>query len=193
MAQIIALHELLPHDRDWRFMVQMYKTRMCRYYTRSGGCRRGSACAFAHGAGESRAAPDLTKTSLCSAWRNRQCDRMAKDCPFAHGFSDLRVTPCFKPHKFLHSKAREIRKVREHRETTRAREVSEVREAHEVREANEVREAHEVREVRHGLSVQDAWELVRWASEDVPGRGSALRGERMATLLAESLPAFYED
>jgi hypothetical protein len=152
----------------------MYKTSMCRYYTRRGGCRRGAACAFAHGVGESRVAPDLTKTSLCSAWKNRTCSRTARDCPFAHGFKDLRTTPCFGSNKLLEPKELKVRKVLD----------EETRKGSVPARANGTQQR---------LSAQAACDLVRWASEDVQSRGDALRGERMAAVLLESLPTHYED
>jgi hypothetical protein len=189
MAQVIALHELLqplapleplaPPSRDWRFTAQMYKTSMCRYYTRRGGCRRGAACAFAHGVGESRVAPDLTKTSLCSAWKSRTCSRAARDCPFAHGFTDLRTTQCFRSHKLLEPKELKVRKVRDE----------------EARKGSVPMRAQRTQRTQRTqrLSAQAACDLVRWASEDVQSRGDALRGDSMAAVLLESLPTHYED
>uniref|UniRef100_A0A7S4SV40 C3H1-type domain-containing protein n=1 Tax=Alexandrium monilatum TaxID=311494 RepID=A0A7S4SV40_9DINO len=75
-----------PCQREW--------TRTCRFYA-EGRCRKGRACAFAHGRAELWPLPDLTNTKLCSrALRAGACDR--EGCTFAHSGEELRSPPCVK-------------------------------------------------------------------------------------------------
>jgi len=73
---------------------QMHKTRLCHFH-KSGGCKYGSKCTFAHQRDELQEAPNLRKTRLCMAFANGECKDQS--CKFAHGQDELRSTDfCFK-------------------------------------------------------------------------------------------------
>lgn len=78
-----------------RFRSQMWKTEMCRFYSRGKTCSKGNACPFAHARTEKQGRPDLTKTSLCRNWMSGCCEFEAKDCKFAHGEEDRRYTQLY--------------------------------------------------------------------------------------------------
>eukprot|EP00931_Biecheleriopsis_adriatica_P103336 TRINITY_DN7818_c0_g1_i1.p1 TRINITY_DN7818_c0_g1~~TRINITY_DN7818_c0_g1_i1.p1 ORF type:complete len:306 (+),score=40.16 TRINITY_DN7818_c0_g1_i1:145-1062(+) len=67
----------------------LWKTTLCRDFP-LGKCRFSSKdCIFAHGEGDLRPSPDLTRTSICPTWlRSGQCDK--KNCRYAHTFEELR-------------------------------------------------------------------------------------------------------
>ena len=78
-----------------------FKTVLCRYH-QVGRCSKGSACSYAHGAGELQAAsasststvqrhPANYKTVLCEFFERGSC-RYGAQCTFAHGSGDLRAS-----------------------------------------------------------------------------------------------------
>lgn len=76
-------------DRGVRFEGQFMKTKVCSFWER-GACKRGGACKYAHGYGELRNAPDLSRTAMC---RSFPCDD--PECLFAHCSEELRATDKF--------------------------------------------------------------------------------------------------
>lgn len=69
------------------------KTKLCAF-GRTGSCRYGDDCIFAHTMAELRSAPNLTKTQLCSKYMEGKCTDT--NCNFAHGEAELRDRPTFK-------------------------------------------------------------------------------------------------
>lgn len=96
-AQEVEADQLapLPSPVDTLCQLQFYKTTLCRYFGRPGGCEKGAACGFAHGTAELRTRPDLTKTSICKAWQAGTCLLPAEACCFAHGENDRKTTDLF--------------------------------------------------------------------------------------------------
>lgn len=77
---------------------QLQKTVMCRFYL-AGNCRKGSACAYAHGTSDMRHKPDLACTSICPEMQETgNCTN--PDCRYAHENSELRTTSMFLKSKF---------------------------------------------------------------------------------------------
>jgi len=92
----------------WRslFRKQFNKTKMCSFF-RSGECKYGADCTYAHDASDLTIAPDLTKTTMCVEWQRGCCQKKIEDCQFAHGTEDLRVTPAFGA-SFLRKRSQKI-------------------------------------------------------------------------------------
>jgi len=92
----------------WRslFRKQFNKTRMC-VFVRSGECKYGADCTYAHDVNDLTIAPDLTKTTMCIEWQRGCCQKKTEDCQFAHGTEDLRVTPAFGA-SFLRKRSQKI-------------------------------------------------------------------------------------
>lgn len=78
-----------------RFRSQMYRTEMCRFVDKPGGCPKGAACGFAHSNEELNPRPDLRKTSICSAWLTGTCRLPKERCGFAHGDEDRKYTALY--------------------------------------------------------------------------------------------------
>lgn len=97
----------------WRslFRKQFNKTKMCSFF-RSGECKYGADCTYAHDANDLTIAPDLTKTTMCDEWQKGCCQKKAEDCQFAHGTEDLRVTPAFGA-SFLRKRSQKIHQQQE--------------------------------------------------------------------------------
>jgi len=71
----------------------LWKTRMCTFFMRHGGCRQGDSCIFAHGPQELREAPDFTRTAICpDLLRTGVCPREGekRGCAYAHSREELR-------------------------------------------------------------------------------------------------------
>lgn len=82
-----------PRAASSSLLNQLHKTKMCAFH-RSGECRYGSECSWAHSEEELKILPDLRKTRLCAAFQERgRCDDPR--CAFAHGEEDLRSTAVF--------------------------------------------------------------------------------------------------
>merc|ERR1740138_364990 len=82
-----------PRAASSSLLNQLHKTKMCAF-NRSGECRYGSECSWAHSEEELKILPDLRKTRLCAAFQERgRCDDPR--CAFAHGEEDLRSTAVF--------------------------------------------------------------------------------------------------
>ncbi|CEM37642.1 unnamed protein product [Vitrella brassicaformis CCMP3155] len=80
-----------------RFEEQLRKTRLCKWH-QAGRCTWGAQCRFAHGLGELRQRPDLSRTSLCPDLQN--CRNPF--CTFAHSKDALRTTNFFVKTKVCH-------------------------------------------------------------------------------------------
>lgn len=66
------------------------KTKLCKFYGKTGKCPRDGSCKFAHGEQELQVAPDLSQTKMCPALlRHGECNR-GPSCRFAHSEEDLR-------------------------------------------------------------------------------------------------------
>mmetsp|Transcript_53634 Transcript_53634/g.141357 ORF Transcript_53634/g.141357 Transcript_53634/m.141357 type:complete len:313 (-) Transcript_53634:51-989(-) len=78
-----------------RFRSQMYRTEMCRFFTKPEGCPKGAACGFAHSLEELNSRPDLKKTSICRSWAAGKCSLPAEQCGFAHGDQDRKYTALY--------------------------------------------------------------------------------------------------
>jgi len=92
----------------WRslFRRQFNKTKMCSFF-RSGECKYGADCTYAHDVNDLTIAPDLTKTTMCVEWQRGCCQKKTEDCQFAHGTEDIRVTPAFGA-SFLRKRSQKI-------------------------------------------------------------------------------------
>ncbi|CAE7629152.1 ZFP36L1 [Symbiodinium pilosum] len=64
------------------------KTQLCSFWVR-GACKRGAACAFAHGESQLRETPDLSKTKICKMFQTGACE-LGESCTFAHCREELR-------------------------------------------------------------------------------------------------------
>eukprot|EP00439_Symbiodinium_sp_Y106_P068722 s713_g11.t1 len=73
------------------------RTQLCTFWVR-GACKRGSACAFAHGEAQLRDSPDLSKTKICKKFQTGTCP-LGEECTFAHCREELRsLRPKRHPH-----------------------------------------------------------------------------------------------
>lgn len=59
------------------------------------GCCRRSPCQYAHGEGELRIPPNLTKTAMCKSMMKHGSCRHSEQCRFAHDLAELRATEAF--------------------------------------------------------------------------------------------------
>ncbi|GIL80432.1 hypothetical protein Vretimale_16125 [Volvox reticuliferus] len=85
---------------DKRTMVElMKKTRICEEFVRTGSCKYGDKCTFAHGQTELRQAPNtmstqpqgsIHKTRLCERFMTTGSCPYGDKCTFAHGHHELR-------------------------------------------------------------------------------------------------------
>ncbi|CAE7257306.1 zfs1 [Symbiodinium natans] len=64
------------------------RTQLCSFWVR-GACKRGAACAFAHGESQLRETPDLSKTKICKNFQTGTC-QLGELCSFAHCRDELR-------------------------------------------------------------------------------------------------------
>lgn len=89
-ADANAAEPLCPKVRG--FEAQFFKTSLCTFWLENKCMRR--VCRFAHGEGELRNAPDLTKTSMCrSVLRGGRCTQ--PNCRYAHALDEVRATSIF--------------------------------------------------------------------------------------------------
>ncbi|EFJ39773.1 CCCH zinc finger protein [Volvox carteri f. nagariensis] len=65
----------------------MKKTRICEEFVRTGSCKYGDKCTFAHGWGSKEGSKEgsLHKTRLCERFMNTKSCPYGDKCTFAHG------------------------------------------------------------------------------------------------------------
>lgn len=68
----------------------LQKTKLCRFFAKSGFCFHGAACRFAHGEEQLNAKPDLSRTSICAYYAQRGTCLAGDRCKFAHGREQLK-------------------------------------------------------------------------------------------------------
>mmetsp|Transcript_42984 Transcript_42984/g.68094 ORF Transcript_42984/g.68094 Transcript_42984/m.68094 type:complete len:182 (+) Transcript_42984:101-646(+) len=102
------------------------RTQLCAFWAR-GNCKRGAACAFAHGEEQLRESPNLSKTKICKSFQRGEC--MSGDgCTFAHRREDLRI---LRPKKVNEGKSNVLMEVFKHKPSKVSKKVSEDRDSHD--------------------------------------------------------------
>lgn len=123
------------------------RTQLCAFWAR-GSCKRGAACAFAHGEEQLRESPNLSKTKICKNFQRGDCE-LGDGCTFAHRREDLRV---LRPKKVTDGKSNVLVEVLKHKPSKASKDVSEDRDNHDAPPPGESASAESVSEFIIGHS-----------------------------------------